>query len=166
MQRLRDLIRCYFNFPISTVCRPCHPETLRPKGLLYCDLRPTRGPPPSSHKIIKKALASSGRHGWYICRSLKGPKWDPGVRASSDHLAPLWAMELCSNSASTIGTSDWVEAERAWTFQPIKDSFSELLKPGLVFLPPVKWPTTCHTLCVCLFSDQTVTYVCTFILFL
>ena len=40
--------------------------------------------------LPQEVFASSPRHGWYIWRSLNGPKWDPGVRASSDHLAPLW----------------------------------------------------------------------------
>lgn len=82
--------------------------------------------------LPQELRASSPRHGWYIWRSLNGPKWDPGVRASSDHLAPLWVPELCSNSASSILTPDWMVDECAWIFQPIRQPYKQLPKPPSV----------------------------------
>lgn len=67
------------HWPSITKLWPGEPPPLR----LEANQRPWHLP--------QERFASSPRHGWYIWRSLNGPKWDPGVRASSDHLAPLWS---------------------------------------------------------------------------
>lgn len=54
-------------------------------------LRRGRRPGKGHGSSPQEPLASSPRHGSSIWRSLNGPKRDPGVRASSDHLAPLWS---------------------------------------------------------------------------
>lgn len=70
-----------FNLGITLVCY--HSQ----EDVLFCDSEATM----RLWHLPQEPLASSARHGWYIWRSLNGPKWDPGVRASFDHLAPLWS---------------------------------------------------------------------------
>lgn len=76
-------------------------------------------PPPES---CLPALADMVDVFW---RSLNVPKRDPGVRASSGHLAPLWAPEHCSNLVSSKHNYDWIDSGCALQFPPIRDTFHE-----------------------------------------
>lgn len=82
--------------------RHCRHSRCGRQKLLRSGRRPGRGhgSPP-----LQEPLASSPRHGSSIWRSLNGPKRDPGVRVSSDHLAPLWSGPRLSAHAQTPASS-------------------------------------------------------------
>lgn len=64
-------------------------------------------------ETLAKALKMVGqlpRHGWYIWRSLNGPKRDPGVRESPGHLSPLWLLSFWETDW-TLTDSRWLNLE-------------------------------------------------------
>ena len=67
-------------------------------------------------ETLAKALKMAGqlpRHGWYIWRSLNGPKRDPGVRESPVHLSPLWLLSFWN--------SHWLSLTEPGSSKPIRE---------------------------------------------
>lgn len=114
-------------------------------------------------RLPQELFASSPRHGWYIWTSLNGPKWDPGVRASSYHLAPLWSglwVSVQTQPAASLPLIGWMLSK------PRNSSQSETFlinypKPPQSLCFSLNW-SHCCILCLFLCSTKTDNMVSVF----